>query len=69
MAMSAPRFVSLALASEAARLPDAIYHFNVTAGDPLITPILLDGTWWHDRPFPISRLPAARVAEYFRYDS
>jgi hypothetical protein len=51
MSMSAPGFVSRALASAAGtdRLPDAIYHLNVTAGNPLLTALYSQGSWWHEQ--------------------
>ncbi len=49
MHMSAPAFVSRALASaHRCELPDVIYHLNVTAGDPLLRPIYAAGQWWHE---------------------
>jgi hypothetical protein len=54
MHMSAPAFVSSALARiQDAGLPDVIYLLNVTAGDPLLTPIYASGQWWHENNHPL----------------
>lgn len=65
MYMSAPAFVSRAMAAlEAADLPDVIYLLNVTAGDPLLTPIYMDGNWSHNHDRGLMTFPPQRAAQF-----
>lgn len=65
MYMSAPAFVSRALARiQGADLPDVIYLLNVTAGDPLLTPIYTSGQWWHERNHPLLTFESEWAREF-----
>lgn len=66
MYASAPAFVSEALqaASAGRRLPDVVWLFNVTAGNPLATPVWDGSHWWHEHGPDVETFPRARCGEY-----
>lgn len=65
MHMSAPAFVSRALGRiDAVELPDVIYLLNVTAGDPLLTPIYASRRWWHDDNHSLLTFPAPWASHF-----
>ena len=70
MRMSAPAFVSRALAAAAgtAVLPDVIYLMNVTSGNPLLTPIYSSQIWWHEGEHGWLTFSDARSAAFNRLD-
>jgi hypothetical protein len=65
MFMSAPAFVSRAMAADAPEsLPDVIYHLNVAAGDPVATPLYAHGSWWHEQGHGLLTFPTSRAARF-----
>lgn len=65
MHMSAPAFVSRALVRiQGVALPDVIYLLNVTAGDPLLTPIYTSGQWWHENNHPLLTVASEWASEF-----
>ena len=67
---SAPGLVSRALqeAADGTQLPDAIYHLNVTAGNPLVSLLYSADGWWHENSRTFIPLPQADLTTFNAYD-